>query len=207
VQAPAPGENAAGPLRATLNGSPLSTNRAQGGTGNTGSGGSIARNLGAGGAIFNSLGSFQIDTGEFLAPSIVNRRVHAALSEHLAADPRQPAVVGSHEDRPTVVLPETQSVLDGDSSSNWPRIYLPTEYARARQNSLGRLVALKFLPSDCAYDDVWLARFRLEARTASALNHPNICTVYDTGDSAGRPYLSMELVEGRTLEAPVTPPF
>jgi predicted ATPase len=72
---------------------------------------------------------------------------------------------------------------------------------RARQQSLDRPVALKFLPKECARDPVWLGLFRHEARTASALNHPHICTIYDTGEFAGRPFLSMELIEGRTLEA------
>jgi predicted ATPase len=72
---------------------------------------------------------------------------------------------------------------------------------KARQHSLNRSVALKFLARDCARDPAWLARFRREALTASALNHPHICTIHDTGESAGRPFLSMELIEGRTLES------
>src|SRR5262249_39741677 len=76
---------------------------------------------------------------------------------------------------------------------------------RARQQSLGRLVALKLLPGECARDPEWLERFRREALTASALTHPTICSIHDAGESAGRPFLSMELVEGRTLEALVGP--
>jgi predicted ATPase len=78
---------------------------------------------------------------------------------------------------------------------------------KARQLSLDRPVALKFLPAATAGDPAWLDRFRREGRTASALNHPHICTIYDTGDAAGRPYLSMEWIEGRTLHQGPRPPI
>src|SRR5205085_6120247 len=71
------------------------------------------------------------------------------------------------------------------------------EVYRARDPRLGRDVAVKVLRESLG-GAVW-ERFEREARAASALNHPNICAVYDVGEAAGRPYLVMELLEGQTL--------
>ena len=81
------------------------------------------------------------------------------------------------------------------------------EVYRARDTRLDRLVAAKILPRDLTASPLALERFQREARAASALNHPNICTIYDVGtagDAGEVPFIAMELLEGETLQRRLT---
>jgi serine/threonine-protein kinase len=110
---------------------------------------------------------------------------------------------------PTVTLPSVQRGSDGEDPEKLAHFTVLGRIGaggmgivyRAKDEKLGRIVALKVLPREFEADEVRRKRFMREARAAAALTHPNIVTVYEIGESLGRVFIAMELVDGRRLRA------